>query len=108
LRSDPDCPPEGGMKIVFFAPHAAIWVHAFPEAVVAEALAQQGHDIVYVTCGGTFSTHCISMSAHRCSYDAPAERKAEVCKRCNLNRDVLRRKFGFGGYDIAAVLTPDD
>jgi hypothetical protein len=96
------------MKVVFFAPHAAIWVHAFPEALVAEALAQHGHDVLYVTCGGTFSNHCVAMSAYRCSYDAPAERKAEVCKRCNLNRDVLRRELGLRSYDIAAVLGPDD
>ena len=96
------------MKIVFFAPHAAIWVHAFPEALVAETLAQQGHELVYVTCGGTFGTHCIAMSAYRCTHDAPAEHKAEICGRCNLNRDVLRREFGFRSYDIASLLTPAD
>ena len=28
------------MKILFFAPHAGIWVHAFPEALIAESLAK--------------------------------------------------------------------
>ena len=25
------------MKLLFFSPHAALWVHAFPEALIAEA-----------------------------------------------------------------------
>jgi len=37
------------------APHAAIWVHAFPEALLAESLAKNGHEIIYVTCDREFS-----------------------------------------------------
>jgi UDP:flavonoid glycosyltransferase YjiC (YdhE family) len=53
------------MKILFFSPHTAIWVHAFPEALVAEALQQGGHEIVYVTCGRQLQRYCVAMSAHQ-------------------------------------------
>ena len=39
------------MRILFFAPHAAIWYTSFPEALIADSLARGGHDIIYLTCG---------------------------------------------------------
>ena len=48
-------------KILFFAPHTAIWVFAFPEALVAEALAEHGHDIVHVGCGEIYRRFCVPM-----------------------------------------------
>jgi hypothetical protein len=94
------------MKVLFFSPHAAIWIHAFPEALVAEALQQGGHEIVYVTCGMQLKSACVAMSAHGVPADAPAARKAEVCRKCESNKELLRERFGFAGGDLAAALTP--
>ena len=66
------------MKILVFAPHAAIWVHAFPEALVAEALAQAGHEVVYVTCDRQFADYCVAMSAHGVPFGAAAERRSAI------------------------------
>lgn len=96
------------MKIVFFAPHSAIWVHAFPEALVAEALKQHGHDIRYIGCGEVFARHCVPMSAHRLKHDAAAGDKAAVCRLCHENKQLIRKEFGFDGYDIATVLEKED
>lgn len=96
------------MKIVFFTPHSAIWVHAFPEALVAEALKQQGHDIRYIGCGEVFARHCVPMSAHRLKHDATGAEKAAVCRLCHANKQCIRKEFGFDGYDIATVLDKQD
>lgn len=96
------------MKIIFFAPHSAIWVHAFPEALVAEALMQCGHDIRYIGCGEVFARYCVPMSAHKLKHNAAADRKAAVCRLCHENKQLIRKEFGFDGYDIGTVLETED
>jgi hypothetical protein len=96
------------LKVVFFAPHSAIWVHAFPEALIAEALKQDGHEIVYVTCGELFSRFCVCMSAHRIPIDAPETQRRAVCEVCNDYKAIIRNQFGFAGYDLASILSKED
>jgi hypothetical protein len=96
------------LKIVFFAPHSAIWLHAFPEAVVAEALGQKGHEVLYFTCGRVFDRHCVAMSAYSQLFDASPQAKEEVCRTCERNRTILRQEFSFQGSDIASLLTTED
>jgi hypothetical protein len=96
------------MKTIFFAPHSAIWVHAFPEALVAEALQQHGHRIVYVTCGGVFKRHCVPMAAHRMDPFAEEADKDRVCRECDAHKQLIRSRFGFEGFDIADILSTED
>lgn len=96
------------MRILFFAPHSALWVHAFPEALVAEALQQGGHEIVYVTCGRLFAAHCVAMNAAGVRIDAADADKQKVCDRCDAHKRLIRNKFGFQGYDLADKVTPED
>lgn len=96
------------MKVLFFAPHSAIWVHAFPEALVAEALGKRGHQIVYVTCGRILSAHCVAMTATGLTVDAPTEVKRKVCVGCEANKRLLRQQFGFSGCDLATQVTEED
>lgn len=96
------------MKVLFFAPHSAIWVHAFPEALVAEALQQAGHEVLYVTCGRSFRRFCIPMAASGLKFDAGDAEKERICKACDGRKHVIRREFGFGGFDLDSVLTAGD
>jgi hypothetical protein len=96
------------MRVVVFAPHAGIWVHAFPEALVIDALRANGHEVVYVTCGGALSSLCVTMSARGLKADSSDAEKAAVCRDCQHDRDLLRRGFGFPGYDIDSVLDEKD
>ena len=52
------------MKIIYFAPYSAIWVHSVPEALTAQSLQDKGHEVVYVTCDGLFDAGCMSMSIY--------------------------------------------
>ena len=92
------------MKIIFFSPHSAMWVHSFPEALVADALHQAGHEILYVGCGRTFQRHCICMAASRITPDASSDARAAVCDSCEARKNILLREFGFPSYDISNIL----
>jgi len=96
------------MKILAFAPHSAIWPHAFPEALVAEALKQEGHDILYVSCGGQFKGYCIPMSAYGLSANASESEKQKVCDRCTAYKNIIRSNFGFSGPDVIDILQAED
>ena len=97
------------MKIIFFAPHAAIWIHAFPESLVAEALAQHGHEIIYISCGKVFKNHCVAMSAFGLHPRSKSlnDRKT-VCNLCQANANLIRTKYNFSGFDIDDVLNKID
>jgi hypothetical protein len=96
------------MKILVFAPHAGIWVHSFPEALVVEALKQHGQDIVYVTCGGVLRNFCIAMSAVGLTSAADASQKSRVCADCKSAKTTIRNRFGFAGYDLDEKLESRD
>lgn len=96
------------MKVAFFAPHSALWPHAFPEALLAEALAQNGHEILYLTCGRVFDRQCVVMTSMGFTFDTPTNLKERACNHCDLNKHILRREFDFKGVDIASVLTHED
>jgi hypothetical protein len=93
---------------VFFAPHSAVWIHAFPEALVAESLKQAGHEIIYVGCGGTLKSHCVAMSAYSVPFEAPPSAKNRVCTVCRRNRDIIRARFGLAGPDLEGLATAED
>ena len=96
------------LKIIFFAPHTAIWVHAFPEALVAEALQQEGHEITYITCGEVFNSCCVCMNAFGLSQESSTIDKKNICITCNTNKKVIRQNFKLEGYDLIDKLTLDD
>lgn len=96
------------MKILFFAPHSAIWVHAFPEALIAEALQQSGHEIVYVTCGGTLNRNCVPMIAHGLADNASVSDRQKVCAQCDRFDTMLRHEFGFQGTKLRDLVGDEE
>ncbi|MCC6967280.1 MAG: hypothetical protein IT391_13485 [Nitrospira sp.] len=96
------------MKILFFAPHAAVWVHAFPEALIAESLAQSGHTIVYVSCGEALQQVCIPMNAFGLDHLSPVHARQKICRLCGEQKRLLKQEFGFAGCDLADLLEPAD
>lgn len=94
-------------KVVFFAPHTAIWRHAFPEALVAEAFMQAGHDVTYVTCGEQFNGYCVAMSAFGLKAGASPEEKRKICAKCNQHKGILKSSLGLRGFDLSEKVTDD-
>ena len=96
------------MKIIVFAPHSAIWEHAFPEALIAETLQQAGHELLYVTCGGLFNAYCIPMSAAGLTMSSSLTEKDRVCGVCKKRRTIIRKEFGFRSIDLIDILSQED
>ena len=96
------------MKILVFAPHSAIWVHAFPEALIGEALAQGGHEVVYATCGGVFSRYCVPMSANKLGADASFTERQRVCSYCDRCATMLRGTFKFRGPTLRDLIGAEE
>jgi hypothetical protein len=92
------------MKLLFFSLHAGLWGHAFPEALVAEALAKAGHEIVYVGCGGPLKRFCVPMAAHRMSMRTPASERDKVCGQCQSHDKLIRSSFAFCGPHLSDLI----
>lgn len=96
------------MKVLFFAPHSAVWIHAFPEALVAEALALEGHEVSYVGCGGLLNSHCVAMSACGVPFEASKAKKDRICILCRGNERVVRTQLGLVGQDLVDMVNRED
>lgn len=96
------------MRILVFAPHAEIWVHAFPEALIAESLRDSGNEIIYVSCGGLLERFCVPMEGHRLTPASSEQERGSVCRDCQFNDRLLRTSFSFSGPSLRDVLTPAD
>jgi len=93
------------MKLLFFSPHSAFWVHAFPELLIAKTLLRAGHEIIYITCGKTFEHNCVVLSGT--SFESSLEEKNKFCALCSKNASLLRDSFGFAGKDLIEYITPE-
>ncbi len=96
-------------KIIFFSPHSLIWVHAFPEAIVAESLMKSGHDIVYITCGESLNSACICLSMMGVQSGSLEVQRVQVCHQCSSRADLIRGQMKLPGYSLSsAAKTQDD
>lgn len=96
------------MKVLFFSPHSAFWVHAFPEAIVADALLHSGHEIVYASCGGLFERYCLPMGASGIKPGESKELRKTICDKCMGNDRLLREGFGLDGPTLRSLLVAED
>lgn len=96
------------MRILFFAPYSEFWIHAFPEALIGEALQAGGHEIKYVTCGRAFEDCCVPMRAHKLTVESGEGDRLRICQACNRNATLLARAFAFQTIALADKLTSED
>lgn len=96
------------MKILVFAPHAQIWKHAFPEAVLVESLMKAGHEIMYIRCSGAFQKHCIPMISSHIPHDAPIEVKNKICIECKANSALIVDSFNFPSIELTTFIDIND
>lgn len=96
------------MKVLFFAPHSALWVHAFPEALVAQTLTSAGHDVLYIGCGGEYQRYCIPMNAQGLTAVSETSDRESVCRRCKDLRNIIVKDFRFRATDVRELLDHND
>ena len=75
---------------------------------MAEVLKQNGHDIVYVGCGRTFSRGCVCMSAQHVGADSDEMERIAVCNTCIRYKSIIREQFELSGYDLDTVWSSSD
>ena len=81
--------------VVVFAPYSAIWVHAYPEALVAYALKHSNVEVIYIPCDGMMIEGCAAMSSLRINNRTPLKVREGICNMCRKRRDAL--SGGLGG-----------
>lgn len=96
------------MKVLVFAPHAATWIHAFPEALVAEALSGRGHEILYVACDRQFSDYCVPMVASGLKPEASPQQRSQVCDDCQSRSALIVSRFGFRATQLGTSISRGD
>lgn len=95
-------------RVLFFSPNAAIWPHAFPEALLAESLMKSGHEVFQITCGEMFKTHCDAMYAHNVGVDASTEEKARICALCQFQEGLVRQNLRLPGAQLVEFIDESD
>lgn len=98
------------MEILFFSPHSLPWKHAFPEAIVADALRNSGSEIVYLSCGGALGDYCIPKIGK-----IPGEIRNNtikktcdaICRECQNTDKYIRKNFNLSGPTIKNILSQD-
>lgn len=96
------------MRILFFAPHAGIWIHSFTEALLADALIKGGHEVQYLTCGTLYQSGCVVMRGYGVKPGDSDEAKRKACRECLKVKKTVRSSFGFKGSDFDAYVTEQD
>ncbi len=95
------------MNILFFTPHAELWVHTVPEALIAKAMAAEGHKVRYLTCGA-MQTYCAPMSAHRLIPGCSKNDYDDICVTCGENAKAIRWTYRFPMDTLANYLDDAD
>lgn len=96
------------MKVLFFSLNAAIWVHSLPESRLARQLSNDGHEIIYVSCGESFPVHCTSMNALGVNSDAPIDVKKKICRCCTKNARILAQSISSRHVQLSVFINPSD
>lgn len=97
--------PKSGLilDLLFFTPHAALWPHTVPEAYLARALAECGHNVSYVSCGKA-QTYCAPMTAYRLEPGCDVTSAQRICSRCNTGIKSIQSTYGFPVEVLASYL----
>lgn len=75
---------------------------------MAEAIAENGHSVVYLTCDRLFQAQCIPMIALGMNVDAPEDEKRKVCDDCKSRKKLLVESFGFQAQNISDFIDRSD
>lgn len=96
------------MKVIYFAPYSAIWLHSVPEALTAQSLQDKGHEVIYVTCGGLFEAGCMSMTIYGINSNSNEKSRKEICKICMQRKESISKNYNLTGYSLENFIYPED
>lgn len=95
-------------KAIFFSPYSLLWDHVFPEALVAEAYAQAGNELIYLSCDREIQGECIPLNYSGNNHQSSQSVLNSVCKKCQENKNVLVNEFGFNEKKLSQYVTSEE
>src|SRR5690606_6676943 len=87
---------------------SAIWVHSVPEALTADSLQKNGHEVIYVTCDGLFDAGCISMSIYGINTQSTLKERQAISKIYSERKKNLIKNYHFKNLSLNNFIYPDD
>ena len=90
----------------FFVPYAGVTPMFSQACVVAQALKERGHSVVFARCFRLFE-RCPVMDMHFVPYEAAAGEKLESCLRCGDNSLSMLSEYGLEAVDLRPLTTPE-
>jgi hypothetical protein len=91
---------------LFFVPYAGVTPMFAQACVVARALRDRGHSVIFARCFRLFE-RCPVMDMHRLPYEATSEQKLESCLRCADNSLSMLSQYGLDAVDLRPFVTPE-
>jgi len=95
------------MKILFFSPYSYFTIHSIPENIVAQALRNNGHEIISVGCNGIYSDYCLCMTP-TLKYNSSKCEKNKICNECKFSREKITDNFSFKFINIDEYINIED
>lgn len=88
------------MKVLFYVPYSNIWLHSSVEAVLAEQLSRDGHNVIVVRCKGLLNHFCPAMSEAGLPQDSETSRKEQICSKCISRGKNIDSEYGFNSITL--------
>ena len=93
---------------IFFAPHASIWVHAFPESLIAESLINSGYEVIVVGCRGVLSKRCVTFDCNSIRGIITSNHREKICTQCVETQRLIDNQFKFTRLYLDDFVTSSD
>lgn len=95
------------LNVLFFTPHAALWAHTAPEALLAKSLSKFGFRISYLTCGRAMN-YCAVMTSRRLEPGADAAATQDLCKSCRISAKRIGRVYDFPVVELVDHISDNE
>ncbi len=96
------------MRLLSFSPFNNVWVHAFPQALLAESAQRSGFDVDFVTCGGLLRDHCVAMEEANIDVSADDATRGRVCATCTVRGATLTTALGLRQRALSEFFSATD
>ena len=96
------------MKVLFYVPYSNIWLHSSVEAVLADQLSRDGHDVIVVRCKGLLNHFCPAMSEAGLPQDSESSRKEQICSKCISRGKNIDSEYRFNSISLDSYSNSSD
>lgn len=96
------------MKVLFYVPYSNIWLHSSVEAVLADQLSRDGHDVIVVRCKGLLNHFCPAMSEAGLHQDSESSKREQICSKCIARGNNIDSEYRFNSISLDSYSNSSD